>query len=81
MTWETSTAPSAAATLTLSELGVGGDADEVLGVVLVAVLHLRVAAGDDAGHVGAVPEGVEVAEVRGLGLERQVRAVDDLAVR
>ena len=80
MTWVTSTAPSLPATLTLTQLGVGGDADEVLGVVLAAVLHLRVASGDDPGHVGAVPEGVEVAEVRGLGLEGQVRAVDDPAV-
>ena len=38
-----------------------------------------VVAGDDAGHVGAVPVGVEVLAGRILRFERQVRPVDDLA--
>ena len=38
-----------------------------------------VATGDEAGHEGPVTEGVEIRQVVGLGLERQVRAVDHLA--
>ena len=79
MTCDTSTAPSAAATSQVDQAGVGGDADEVPGVVLLARGDLRVAPGDDAGHVGAVAEGVQVAKVGRLRLERQVRAVDHLA--
>jgi hypothetical protein len=68
ITWEMSVAPEAAPTLTLTSR-VRGDPGE-LAVVL---------AGDDAAHVGAVPVGVQVAQVRRLGLERQVGPVDDLA--
>src|SRR5207237_9832377 len=38
----------------------------------------RIVAHDDPGQVGTVPERVEVAQLRRLGLERQVRAVDDV---
>ncbi len=37
-----------------------------------------VASGDDPGQVGAVPVGVEMTKVVGLGLEGEVGAVDDL---
>ena len=46
----------------------GGDAAVVLA-----------GAGDQPGHRGAVAVGVEVPELRRLGLEREVRAVDELA--
>jgi hypothetical protein len=38
-----------------------------------------IATGDDAGHVGAVPEGVEVGEVRGSSFEGEVWTVNHLA--
>ena len=79
MTWDTSVAPSAAATFMFRIRASGAMPDEVLGVVLVAGGHRRVAPGDDPGHVRAVAEAVQVAQVRRLALQRQVRPVDDLA--
>ena len=65
----------------LTTRGVRGDADEARCRSRCAAGRAGVAAGDDAGHVRAVPEGVEVAQVRLLRLERQVRAVHDLVRR
>ena len=52
-------------------------AGEVLGVMSDGTA--RVAPGDDSREVGAVPVGVEVAQVRPLRLEGEVRAGDDPA--
>ncbi len=58
---------------------VGGDAHEWLGADRRdARVHTGVTSGHDAGHVRAVTEGVQVAQRRNLGLERQVRALNQL---
>ncbi|GAB3868624.1 hypothetical protein GCM10027610_126180 [Dactylosporangium cerinum] len=57
------------ADLDRGQLRLGGDAAEAGGGVV---------ADDDAGEMRAVAERVEVAQVGRLGLEREVRAVDDL---
>jgi hypothetical protein len=60
--------------------GAGRHADEVvLDSLLDGQRGRIVAAGDDAGHVGAVPERVDVTSRVLLRLERQVRSVQDLA--
>ena len=74
--WETSTPPSLVATLTLMSRAPGAMPRKRRGRA-----GQRVVARDDAGHVRAVPVGVEVAEVVGLALEGQVRPVDDVAGR
>ena len=80
MTWLTSVAPYASATLTLTMRASGAMPEE-----LARGGRCRVGPGvlarDDPGHVGAVPEGVQVAGAGRLRLEGQVRAVDDLARR
>ena len=82
MTCDTSVVPCASATLRLTIREPGAmPRKRVLSVVYVDGRRAGVAAGDDAGHVRAVAEGVEVLQGRRLRLERQVRAVDHLVRR
>ena len=70
------------ADLEADDPGIGGDAAEARGRrVRVRRRERRVLAGDDAGHERPVAVRVEVPEGRVLRLEREVRAVDDLARR
>ncbi len=82
MTCDTSVLPWASASLMLTIREPGAmPRNRVLSVAYVDGRRPGVAAGDDARHVRAVAEGVEVLEGRRLRLQRQVRADDQLVVR
>jgi hypothetical protein len=70
MTWVMSVAPAASAAFSDTIRASGGHPEEVDAVPDIAAADgVGAAAGDDPGHVGAVPVGVQVGQLRDLGLE------------
>ena len=78
ITCETSTAPVLSATLTLTMPASGATPMKSPGRGSAG--RRRGAAGDDAGHVGAVPVRVETGDLVDAALEREVGPDDDLVV-